>query len=110
MIRRPVHRLFILAACCGAAPALPSPASPGPPVAAEVVPAALPSQIPGALAQTACFRRPDREEMSQFYGELRRKGWRSAIIPSVPTAYDLNGTTSEATESRLATLYGDVDG
>ena len=41
---------------------------------------------------------------------LARKGWRSAVIPTVPTEYRLAGYSPEGVETRFATLWGDVDG
>ena len=63
--------------------AVPAPlAAVGPPREAGAASAAAPIV---SLAQAARFRRPEKEELSQFYCEFRRKGWRNAVIPSLPS-------------------------
>src|SRR5438128_949431 len=71
---------------------------------------ASPPLLVSSLSEKAHFRRPEKEDMRQFYGEFARKGWRNAVIPTISTEYTLEGSSLDGAGSRLATLWGDVDG
>ena len=53
---------------------------------------------------------PSRDEMRQFYAELKREGWESAQIAAIPTGYTKTDIGLRTTGTHFATLYGDLDG
>lgn len=63
-----------------------------------------------ALAQRSRLKTPSRDEMRQFYAELKREGREGAQIAAIYTGYARADTGIKTTGSQFATLYGDLDG
>lgn len=61
-------------------------------------------------AQRARLKSPSRDEMRQFYAELKHEGWEGAQIAAIYTGYSRGETSVKTVGSQFATLYGDLDG
>jgi len=63
-----------------------------------------------SLAQRSRLKTPSREEMRQFYAELKREGREGAQIAAIYTGYSRVDASIKTTGSQFATMYGDLDG
>jgi hypothetical protein len=63
-----------------------------------------------SLKPASRLRLPSREEMRQFYAELKREGWEGAQVAAIHTGYAKTEAGLKTTGTHFATLYGDLDG
>lgn len=62
------------------------------------------------LPQRSRLKTPSRDEMRQFYAELKQEGWDGAQIAAIYTGFTRTETGIKTSGSHFATFYGDLDG